>query len=197
MAACDCALASSRSQAIRRRGNASTSRDLRRLAAGSTVTAIGPSGNAPRIWSISARLCSTSRMRIQTRALTSPAVEDRHGEFELVVGRVARRLARIETAAAGAADIAAGAELPREFGRHDAGRHGAVLQRGGVVVEFDQARKFDRDVPQALANDIGAAGSQDRRRRRPARPGPSSADGRNRPRPRAGFARAQCRTGHA
>ena len=34
---------------------------------------IGPPAGVPRICSISARLCSTSRMRIQTRALTSPA----------------------------------------------------------------------------------------------------------------------------
>src|SRR5262249_43145292 len=35
--------------------------------------AIGPSGRRAMIWSISEKLCSTSRMRIQTRALTSPS----------------------------------------------------------------------------------------------------------------------------
>ena len=69
---------------------------------------------AARICSISARLCSTSRMRIQTRALTSPACSTGTSNCELVVGRVAGRAARVEVAARGAADIAAGGELPRE-----------------------------------------------------------------------------------
>ena len=57
---------------------------------------------------------------------------------ERVVGRIGRASARVEGAARGAADIAAGAELPRELGLQDAGGDGAVLQRGGVVVELDQ-----------------------------------------------------------
>jgi hypothetical protein len=41
-------------------------------AAGSGLR-VAPDGSPARICSISARLCSTSRMRIHTRALTSPA----------------------------------------------------------------------------------------------------------------------------
>src|ERR1041385_8378340 len=65
-------------------------------------------------------------------------VENRHLELQRVVGRIARRAARIDGAARGAADIAAGAELPRKLALEDAGGYGAVLQRGGIVVNFDQ-----------------------------------------------------------
>ena len=110
------------------------------------ATAIGPSGRRARICSIRPRLCSISRMRIQTRALTSPSCEHRHVELQRVVGRIAGRAARVEGAARGAADIAAGAELPRELGLEDAGADGAVLQRGGVVVELDQRGKAPPDL---------------------------------------------------
>ncbi len=83
-------------------------------ALGSATSRIGPPGSRSRICSISARLCSTSWMRTQTRALTSPSVAHRHLEGERVIGRVAGDAARIEGAAGGAADIAAGAELPRQ-----------------------------------------------------------------------------------
>ena len=76
---------------------------------------MAPSGRRARIWSISARLCSTSRMRIQTRALTSPSVKHRHLEGELDRRADRRALRRVEGAARGAADIAAGAELARQF----------------------------------------------------------------------------------
>ena len=55
---------------------------------------------------MSARLCSTSRMRTQTRALTSPAVNTGTAKSSSIVGRVAGRFPRIEIATAGASDIA-------------------------------------------------------------------------------------------
>ncbi len=54
-------------------------------------------------------------MRTQTRALTSPSSQHRHLELQPVVGRDSPASARIEGAARGAADIAAGAELPRQL----------------------------------------------------------------------------------
>ncbi len=51
--------------------------------------------SASTIWRISARLWPTSRMRIQTRSLTSPPVADGHLECQRVVRRIAeRRVAR-------------------------------------------------------------------------------------------------------
>src|SRR5258708_21165250 len=69
-------------------------------------------------------------------------VEHRHVERELVVRRIGKRLACIEGAAGGAPDIAARAELLHILRLHEPGRDGAVLQRRGVVVEFDQSRKY-------------------------------------------------------
>src|SRR6185295_11352354 len=43
-------------------------------------------------------------------------IEHRHLEFELIIWLIPRRLACIEGAAAGAPDIAAGAELSRQLG---------------------------------------------------------------------------------
>ena len=71
-------------------------------------------------------------------------VAHRRLEFELVIGRVANGLARIEGAARGAADIAAGAEGARERRREIAGGDGAVLKGGGVVVDLDHAREAGR-----------------------------------------------------
>src|SRR6516165_8520372 len=51
-------------------------------------------------------------------------------EFEHVVGGVTRSSACVESAAAGAADAAAGTELARQGCRKSAGRSGAILQRG-------------------------------------------------------------------
>ena len=65
---------------------------------------------------MSARLCSTSRMRIHTRALTSPAVSTGTEKVQFIVWRVARRFPHVEIATAGAPDIAGSAELAREFG---------------------------------------------------------------------------------
>ena len=91
-------------------------------AAATSAVAIDPSGRRAMIWSISARLCSTSRMRIQTRALTSPCRQHRNVKIERIIGRIAGRFPRVEIAAAGAPDIAGRAELSRKFGAHDAGR---------------------------------------------------------------------------
>ena len=96
---------------------------------------------------MSATLCSTSRMRIHTRALTSPAVSTGTVKVKPIVRRVAGHFARIDIASARASDIAGRAELPRQLGAQDACRGGAVLQRRGIVVKLDQARKPLLDLP--------------------------------------------------
>ena len=63
---------------------------------------------------------------------------DSHIEAQVAVRSVARLLAGVEGAARGAADVAAGAVLAGQLPRQDAGGDGAVLQRGGAVVELDQ-----------------------------------------------------------
>ena len=55
-------------------------------------------------------------MRIQTRALTSPSSSTGTSNCEFIIGRIGEVAAGIEIAAGGAADIAAGAELARQFG---------------------------------------------------------------------------------
>ena len=55
--------------------------------------------------------------------------------------------ARIKLASAGSPDITGRAELPCEFRANGPGRNGAVLQRGGVVVKLDQARKTPGYAP--------------------------------------------------
>ncbi len=74
--------------------------------------------------------------------------QHRHGERKPIVRRVAGRLACIDIAPAGATDIASRAELPGQIGAQDAGRGGAVLQRCGIVIKLDQARKPLLDLPQ-------------------------------------------------
>src|SRR3954468_17570924 len=69
-------------------------------------------------------------------------VARRHLEEELVIGRIAKRLARVEGATAGASHVAASAELAGVIGAQNAGLRGAVLQRGGVVVEPDEPREY-------------------------------------------------------
>ena len=69
----------------------------------------------------------------------------RHLEVERVVGRVPRRATRIERAPGGAADVAAGGELLREGRRQYPGADGPILQRGGVLVEFDELREAGGD----------------------------------------------------
>ena len=73
-------------------------------------------------------------------------VAHRHLELKLVIGRIGHCLARIEGAARGASDIAAGAEGAGKRRREIAGGDGAVLERGGVVVDLDQPGKLVRTV---------------------------------------------------
>ena len=68
-------------------------------------------------------------------------VAHRRLEFELVIRRVADRLARIEGAPRGASDIAAGAEGAGERRGEIACGDGAVLEGRGVVVDLDHARE--------------------------------------------------------
>ena len=124
-------------------------------------------------------------------------VEHRHLELEIAIGRVARRAARVEGAARGAPDITAGAELAHEIGLHDAGGHGAILQRGGVVVELDQAREHAADFREQAPARAPRRPPRCRARRRRERSRPSSAGGRSRLPPRATCARAGCRIAHA
>src|SRR5882672_11555726 len=56
-------------------------------------------------------------------------VEHRHVEPQRIVRRITGRAARIDGPARGAADMTAGAELPRKLGLEDACGDGAVLQR--------------------------------------------------------------------
>ena len=56
-------------------------------------------------------LCATSSIRTQTRASTSPAVRAGTSNVDAVVRGIGEDLARVEGAARGAADIAAGGEL--------------------------------------------------------------------------------------
>ena len=134
------------------------SRGPRRSAAANELVRIGPFGSRVQNLLDQRRLCSTSRIRTQTRALTSPAVKTGTSKVELIVGRIARRFAHIEIASAGAPDIAARAELACQLGAQDSSADGAVLQRGGFVVKFDEARKALVNFVQALA-DAGCAGS--------------------------------------
>ena len=146
VAARDLAARRSAPRRTRRRGNLRLSPSLRCCRRSFGGRRSQPRSARPavarRICSISDRLCSTSRMRTQTRALTSPSAKHRDGEFELIVGRIAGRLARIE-------------DCVRWHGRHSRPRRtdstssartipvadGPVLQRGGVVVELDERRK--------------------------------------------------------
>src|SRR5690606_23538357 len=67
-------------------------------------------------------------------------------EVEPVIGRVARRTPRVEEATARTSDITACAKLTDQRLRHDSGAYGPVLQRRGVVVEFDQCREYGADL---------------------------------------------------
>src|SRR6185312_2164035 len=69
----------------------------------------------------------------------------RHRESEPVVRRIAGAATRIEAAARGTPNIAADAELRRERRIDDAGADGAILQRGRLVIEPDQAGEFPPD----------------------------------------------------
>src|SRR6185436_3410784 len=59
-------------------------------------------------------------------------------EAEFAVGQWPLQLAGVKRAVGGAADEAAGAELPRQGRTEAAGRDRAILQRGGAIVELHQ-----------------------------------------------------------
>src|SRR5579872_1559369 len=84
--------------------------------------------------------------------------EYRNIKVELIVGGIAMRFAHIEIASAGPSHIAARAELACQLGGHDSRADGAVLQRSGFVVKFNEARKALVNFVQALP-DAGCAGS--------------------------------------
>ena len=71
----------------------------------------------------------------------------RHLEAELVVRRIGKHFTRVEAAARGPADISPSTERPRQLRAEITGRHRAVLQRGGVVVDLDELREA---VPRRL-----------------------------------------------
>ena len=85
--------------------------------------------------------------------------QHRHLEFKPIIGRIGVRLARIEGAAAGAADVTAAAELVHQFGGHHPGLDGAILQRSGVVVELDEAGKAPPDFRKRVFYVYAAIGS--------------------------------------
>src|SRR5688572_12888762 len=60
------------------------------------------------------------------------------GESQALVGCITRRAPRVEVAPGGAAHVAAGGELLREGRRQYPGADGPILQRGSVLVEFDE-----------------------------------------------------------
>src|SRR6266508_6706849 len=66
-----------------------------------------------------------------------------HGnlEREPIIGRIAGRLARIESTAAGTPDITAGAELPCQVAAKNSSGGRAVLRGGVVVVELEERRE--------------------------------------------------------
>ena len=73
-------------------------------------------------------------------------VQHRYLEAQAVVGWIGKRAARVERSAGRAADIAPGGVLPGQCLREHAGIDGAILQRGSVVVKFNQRRKSRADV---------------------------------------------------
>ena len=104
-----------------------------------SFAAIGPAGRRSISWSISARLCSTSRMRECDAGVDVAFRQHRHAKLNAIVGWISRRLARVESAAAGAPDITAGSELLHEAAMHDASADGAILQRSRIVIKLDKA----------------------------------------------------------
>ena len=131
---------------------------------GSAVDPDRAPGSRASSWPISERLCSTSRMRIHTRALTSPS-SHRHVEIELVVGRIG--------------DVR-GAHRRRVPTR---ARH-SLRPRSGLPAPASErpsspcdpgARRYCRTAPQCrgtaggfLDEDLtGAARARDQRQRRP------------------------------
>ena len=97
--------------------------------------AIGPAAGG-RASARSARgFARPRRCAPAARASTSPSIEHRHLEVEPVVGRIGEIAARVEGAARGAADEAAGGVGATSSGVTMPVVHGAVLQRRLVVVD--------------------------------------------------------------
>ena len=84
----------------------------------------------------------------------------RHLEAQVGVGGIARLLAGIEGAARGAADEAAGSVLACQFRLQNAGGDGAVLHRGGAVVELDQLREAAADGADERRHGLRALGGE-------------------------------------
>ena len=121
-------------------------------------------------------------MRIQTRALTSPSCRTGTSKDSRSYGRIRQSPAGHRSLApGGAADITAGAELLcREFRLEDAGRDGAVLQRGRVVIERDQGREQRLGFRRGASCRTGEiCRDADRPRCRRARRSRASGDGRS------------------
>jgi hypothetical protein len=86
--------------------------------------------------------------------------EHRHVEGQIRVGPIARPLARIVCAAAGATHIAAGSELACQRGSDDSRRRRAILQRGGVVIERDQLGQGAPHLTHQVSDCDGTVGSK-------------------------------------
>ena len=123
--------------------------------------------------------------------------QHRHVEAQRVVRRIARPPPRVEVAAGGAADIAAGAEAARQVRAP-----GCRCRRCGPAATrcrrtASPARESGRAARPAGRGCAPRRHGRDRPRRRPARCGPSSAGGRSRRRRRAARARAARRNAPA
>src|SRR5665811_35348 len=112
-----------------------------RLPAGLRPVQTGPRGSRSRICSINNRLWSTSRIRIQTRASTSPASSTGMSNLSWSYGGYFKVVPRIEGAAARTAHIAAGAVLTHQRRLYKPGAYGPILERRGVVVELHELWK--------------------------------------------------------
>ena len=73
-------------------------------------------------------------------------VEHRYLEAQIVIRGISRSPAGIEGAPGCAPHIASRGVLPCQRRRDDAGADGAILKRGGVVVEFDKCGKANMDI---------------------------------------------------
>ena len=106
-------------------------------AAAGTSIAIGPAGSAVE------QLAQQAEARLHFLGADPDARVDvalgqhRHVEVELVIGRIAGVAPRVLAAAAGAADIAAGAEAMDERLPRDARADRAIEQRGLLVVDAE------------------------------------------------------------
>src|SRR5579859_4531449 len=83
-----------------------------------------------------------------------------HFKVQIIIGWIGKGSPRIECAARGSPDIAAGGILSGQCGFEDAGIDGAVLQRSGVVVEFDERRKAPEDIIDHCLDGLYAFGAE-------------------------------------